>query len=42
MFEWRNCAFEWKINNKYEIEIQNGMNHIHDNEVNNISECNLL
>ena len=40
--EWRKCAFECKIKNTYEIEIQNGMACIHYNEVNNIAELNLL
>ena len=39
---WRKRALEWKIENKYDIEIQNGMTCVHDNEVNNIAECNLL
>ena len=40
--EWRKRVFESKLSNKYEIEIQNGMNVIHRNKVNKITECNLL
>ena len=36
--EWRKHAFEWKIENIYEIEINNGMTIIHDNKVNNKAE----
>ena len=34
--------FEIEIKNTYEIDIYNGMNCIHQNKVNKISECNLL
>ena len=40
--EWRKHVFEFKLKNKYEIEIQNGMNRINNKEVNNIAECNSL
>ena len=40
--EWRKSVFEWKLKNKYDIEIQNGMTCIHDNKVNNIAKWNLL
>ena len=36
------CKFEINIKNIYGMKILNDMNHIHENEVNNISECNLL
>ena len=39
--EWRKRAFECELK-KYDIEDRNSMNHIHDNEVNKISEWNLL
>ena len=42
IFEWRKRAFECKSKDIYDIEIQNGMTRIHDNEVNIISENNLL
>ena len=28
--EWRKCAFQWKIENTYEIEIHNSMTCIHE------------
>ena len=40
--EWRKCAFESELKNTYDIKIPNGMVCIHKNEVNKISECNLL
>ena len=40
--EWRKYAFESELENKYDIEIQIGTACIHVNEVNKISECNLL
>ena len=40
--EWCKHAFESELENTYDIEIQNGMICMHDNKVNNISECNLL
>ena len=40
--EWHKRVFEWKLENTYDIESQNGMTRIHDNELNNIAECNLL
>ena len=40
--EWRKRAFLSELENTYDIEIQDGMTCIHDNEVNNIAECNLL
>ena len=39
---WRKCAFEYEQNNSYGIENRNDMTRIHNNKVNNISECNLL
>ena len=36
--EWRKRVFERKLENTYEIEIQNGMNCLHENEINKISE----
>ena len=36
--EWRKHAFESELENTYDIESQNGMNCIHRNEVNKISE----
>ena len=41
-FDWRKRAFEYNQNNSYGIENQNDMTRIHNNEVNNIAECNLL
>ena len=29
--EWRKCAFEWKLENKYGIENQNDIYRTHDN-----------
>ena len=40
--EWRKRVFECKIKNTYEIEIQNGMTCMHNKEVNNISQWDLL
>ena len=40
--EWRKRVFESEFENMYDIENQNGINRIHDNEVNKIAECNLL
>ena len=40
--EWRKCAFECKLKNTYGIENRNAMTRMHDNEVNKISEWNLL
>ena len=39
--EWRKGAFERKLNT-YDIKILNTMNRIHDKEVNNRAEWNLL
>ena len=36
--EWHERAFECKLKNIYDIEKHNGMNRMHDNEVNNISQ----
>ena len=38
--EWRKRAIEYE--NSYVIENRDKLIHIHDNEVNNIAECNLL
>ena len=35
-------AFEYELENTYDIEIYNGMTCIHGNKVNKLSECNLL
>ena len=40
--EWEKRAFEYKLKNKYEIEIHNGITCIHGNRVNKWDECNLL
>ena len=40
--EWFKRAFKCKVKNTYGIEYQNGMTRMNDNEINNISECNLL
>ena len=40
--DWRKRAFEYEQNNSYGIENQNDMTRIHNNEVKNIYECNLL
>ena len=40
--ELRKHAFECELKHIYGFENKNDMTHIHDNEVNNISECNLL
>ena len=34
--EWRNREFESVIENIYDIKRFNGMNHVHNNEVNNM------
>ena len=40
--EWRKHVFEYEQKNSYGIENRNDMIRIHNNEVNNISEWNLL
>ena len=35
-------VFEFEFKNTYEIEKHNAMTRMHDNKVNNITECNLL
>ena len=40
--EWRKRAFEYEQKNVYGIENRNDMTHIHNNEVKNIDEWNLL
>ena len=40
--EWCKHTFEFKLEKTYGIENQNGMERIHDEEVNKISEYNLL
>ena len=40
--KWRKRSFENELKITYNIKIPNGMNCIHDNEVNKISELNLL
>ena len=40
--EWRKRSFECKQKNSYGIENQDNMMRIHDREVNQISECNIL
>ena len=40
--KWGNRAFESEMKIIYDINRLNGMNRIHDKEVNNISGCNLL
>ena len=40
--EWCNRAFEFKLENTYEIQSQNGMTCIHGNRVNKWSEFNLI
>ena len=40
--EWRKCAFKYEQKSSYGIEKQNDMIHIHDKEVNNIAEWNLI
>ena len=40
--EWRKRVFEWEHKISYGIENQNGMTHIHDKEVNKITEWYLL
>ena len=40
--ELRRHVFEWELENKFEIKIQNGMTCMNNNEVKNISVCNLL
>ena len=40
--DWRERAFEYENKNAYVIENRNEMTSIHNNEVKNISECNLL
>ena len=40
--EWHKHAFESKIENVYDIKMLNDMNSIHDSELNNTAEWNLL
>ena len=40
--DWCKCAFEYENKNSYGIENRNYMTRIHNNEVNNIDECNLM
>ena len=40
--DWCKGAFEYKQNNSYGIENINNMTCLHNNEVKNIAECNLL
>ena len=40
--EWCKHEFESEIKNIYDIIIPNGMNCIHEYEVNKIAKCNLL
>ena len=40
--ELRKSAFQYQKKKSYGIKNLNDMTRIHDNEVNNISECNLL
>ena len=40
--DWSKRAFECKKKNSYGIENRNDMRCMHNNEVNNIAECNLL
>ena len=40
--DWRKSAFEYEHNNSYGVENRNGMMRMHNNEVKNIAECNLL
>ena len=40
--ELRKHAFGSEIENTYDTEIHNGMTCIHENELNEIAECNLL
>ena len=42
IIEWRKRAFEWKLENTYDIEIQNGMTCIHGSKVNKLAEFKLL
>ena len=42
IIDWIKRAFECKKKNSYRIENLNDLTRIHDNEVNNISEYNLL
>ena len=40
--DWRKISFEYKRKSSYWIENRNYMTRIHNNEDNNIAECNLL
>ena len=40
--DWRKRAFEYEKKNSYGIENRNYMTRMQNNEVRNISECNLL
>ena len=40
--DWRKHTFEYDKKISYGIKNQNDMTLIHNNEVNNIAECNLL
>ena len=40
--EWHKCTFEIELKNIYNMNIFNDINIVHDNEVNNIYEWNLL
>ena len=40
--KWRDFAFDSEPNFIYDTKIMNDLNHIHDNKVNNIAECNLI
>ena len=40
--DWRKRAFEYEKKNSYGIENWNDMTRIHNNEANNMAECNLL
>ena len=39
---WHKRAIESEIKNIYDIKRPNGMSFIHENEVNRVSECNLI
>ena len=42
ILDWSKHAFEYEKKNSYGIENQNDIMRIHNNEVKNIYECNLL